>query len=193
MNSGKNIMTAFEVVAQTYVNVNKMLNELDEIAIRNEAENIVEKKPGFLRWRSDMDTQAWYIGSFVKLYQKKEGEQINDSILRDDSIYAIEINFYGHGHGSKEGPQVVLAKFNYSGLVLNGNPPAISEHAKFFRPIYESNFTFEQDGEYTIRKPQNESISKKYGNVKDVVFKTIELTDITSDNIENIFQELLAL
>ena len=191
MNTGKNIMTAFKVVAQTYANVHKMLNELDEIALKNGVENIVEKKPGFVRWRSDVDTQAWYIGSLIKLYQKKEGEQINDSILRNDSIYAIEINFYGHG--GKEVPQVVLAKFNYSGLVLNGNPPAISDHAKFFRPIYESNFTLEQHEEYTIRTPQNEDISRKYGNLKDVVFKMIELTDITSDTIENIFQELIAL
>ena len=192
MNSGKNIMSAFKVVAQTYANVNKMLNELDEIAIRNDAENIVEKKPGYVRWRSDVNTQAWYVGSLIKLYQKTEGEQINDSILRDDSIYAMEINFWGHGE--TEGPQVVLARFNYTDLVLNGKPPAISDHANFFRPIYQKElFTFEKNGPITTSRPNSDDISKKYGNVSDVVFKTIELTDITSDTIEDIFKELLAL
>ncbi|WP_346855403.1 hypothetical protein [uncultured Draconibacterium sp.] len=192
MNSGKNIMTAFKVVAQTYANVNKMLNELDEIAIRKEAENIVEKKPGYLRWRSDVHTQAWYVGSLIKLYQKNDGEQINDTILKDGPIYAIEINFWGHGE--TEGPQVVLARFNYTDLVLTGKPPAISDHANFFRPIYQKDlFTFEKNGPITTSRPNNNNISKKYGNVTEVVFKTLELTDITSNTIEDIFQELLAL
>lgn len=192
MNSGKNIMTAFNVVFQTYSNLKKMFEELDEIAERNNATNIISHKSGFLRERSEIEPKGWYLRSFIKLYQKKNGESISDSLLINEPIYAMEISF--HDSSFDDSPEVVLAKLNYKDDTFQGKDPNISEHWKFYRPLHvNQNFTERKVGDITITKPINTDISGKYGNIKEARYKKVKLVDIKPDNIENIFQELLAL
>ena len=189
MNTGENVMNAFSVVAQTYANLKKMFDQLDEVAGKNNAHSIVGKT-GFLRWSSDMDTQGWYPGALVKLFQKKDEAQIGNTLLHNDSIYSLEVIFWFSCF--KDSPEVVLSKLDYDDIVLNGKEPSISDHWKFHTTAIENkNFKYENKGDLIIATPKSVNISKKFGNLEKKTFKRIRLMDITAENIDEVFNELL--
>lgn len=191
MNTGENVMNAFNVVAQTYANLKKMFDQLDEIAEKNNAHSIVGK-PGFLRWSSDMDTQGWYPGALVKLYQKKDEAQIGNTLLHHDSIYSFEVIFWFSSFG--DSPEVVLSKIDYNDIVLNGKVPSISEHWRFHTTADEtSDFSFHNEDGKIVAMPRSEKISSRYGNLKKKTFKRIRLMNISADNIDYVFKEMLEL
>lgn len=191
MNTGENIMNAFHVVGQTYENIKKMFEQLDEIAEQNNANSIVGKT-GFLRWSSDREIQGWYPGALVKLFQKKDEEPIGDGLLRHDSIYALEVIFWFSEF--KDSPEVVLSRIDYDDIPLNGKEPSISDHWRFHtKALEDDNFAYNQVGDLWNAIPRSEKIATRYGNLKMKTFRRIRLMDITAENLDQYFKELLEI
>ncbi len=193
MSSGKNILNAFTVVAQTYHNISSMFDELDEIAENNKAENIVSNTPHFLRWKSDSNVGGWLIHSFTKLYQKIDIDRISENmVMGNGPIYAFEV-FFGESSFS-DSPEVILSKFEYNKEPLNGKSPSISDHWLFYYPTrVGKEFKQSNKGGFTIAKPNSSAASNKFKGLKQATFKRIKLMDITADNLDEIFKELLAI
>ncbi len=190
MSSGENVLKAFKVIDQTYANIKKMFDEFDEIAERNNACNIIGNNPRFLRWRSDMETEGWYLGSMIKLFQEKE--LIGDKNLWNEPIYVIDVVFWDSAY--KDSPEVFLAKFEYKGTTLNGKEPGISDHWMFYQPITKKeHFKHEKKGSITISKPIDDKTAERFGNIEKVSYKSIKLMDITNETIEKVFKDLLSL
>ena len=192
MSTDNNIMNAFKVVSQTYANVKKMFDELDEIAENNNAQNIVSSKPNFLRWRTDLDTQGWYLGSLIKLFQKKDSDYTEDnSILRNDDIYGMDVVFWNSTFN--DSPEVILAKYEYNANTLNGKAPNISEHWMFYQPLKRKDlFGIKEKSGLNISIPKKGN-SNKFGDLKQVTFKHIKLIDITTETIGDKFKELISM
>jgi len=189
MNTGENIMNAFSVVGQTYENIKKMFEQLDEVAEKNNAHSIVGKT-GFLRWSSDAYTQGWYPGALIKLFQKKDEPQIGNTLLHHDSIYSLEVIFWFSCFN--DSPEVVLCRHDYNDTVLNGKEPSISDHWRFHTTAKETaEFSYHNEGDKVVAIPKGEKVSSRFGNLKKKTFKRIRLMDITAANIDDVFKELL--
>ncbi len=187
----KNIANAFLVVRETYSNLDKLFSAIDSECIKNGYINILKDQRSFLRWKSDNHTYGWLTNSFIKLYQKNDSPKKNeksesDELRKDNYIYALDFNF-------DISPIVKIAKFSFSTDSWTKSP-TVSQHFVFYWPLKKNNTNeFEFSSYNNINKSipkNNEAILKKYRKLKNVEFKEISLTDITSENfIEIIFKE----
>jgi len=194
MNTGKNILNAFEVIYKTYCNLNIFFQELDEIALKNDFVSIIPNNPHFLRWRSDNEVDGWYTGSFIKLFQPKDAELlVENQVLRKAHIYGLEVNF----DESKfdDSPEVNLIKYEYNdGIPNRSETPTISYHWVFYNPLKKGNdFEFEDLGNNKyISYTRENSVNRYCGIIKTTFFK-IKLMDINENTIDNYFKELIKL
>jgi hypothetical protein len=188
-DTAKNIDNAFLVVRETYTNLNKLFSALDNECIENGFINIIKDQKPFLRWKSDNEPFGWLINSFVKLYQKKDSQRKNEDSLsneirRDNNIYALEFNL-------ESSPVIRIAKFSFSTNSWTKSP-TVSEHWVFYWPLKKTNskeFEFSTDNDLQKSIPKNETIIKKFKKLKNVEYKEILLTEITSKNFtEKIFK-----
>ena len=194
MSSGENILNAFYVVKETYKSLKKLLDELEEVAIKNEAEGIVSGTPKFLRWKADTNTDGWFLTSAIKLFQKVAGESLEQGVMRKGAIYTFEVHL-GNSKFS-DSPELVLGKFEYGEHIpLNGKDPSVSDHWMFYHPTRKNNdFKQTQQGDdIVIAIPENDNVIKRYKGLVKVTHTRKRLMDVTSENLDSIFKDLLAL
>jgi len=188
MNTGKNILNAFQVVNETHANLNKMFSALNEIAASNNFENLINNPPGFMRWKSDSNTIGWTVRSMIKLFRKSDEEDKTDNT---NTIYAFDVWFGPSCF--EDSPEVTLSKFEYDSGIFNGKKPAVSDHSLFHYPVrINDHFKHAKNGDYTISTP-NENAVNKYIGLKQVTFKRIRLMDITTENLDDIFKQMIEI
>lgn len=188
MNSSENIKNALKVLFNTYDNVEKMMEYSKTIAA--EKTNYVSSVSKFLRRKSDNDTEVWLLNDFILLFQNKNSEEcVSGNGWRNDAVYVLEICL-----GEKKNdniPLVYLSKFEYTNINEWSEGCSPANHWVFYFPLRNEgymNFTT-KDG-YKISIPKNEKCSKTYWGLKKVTTKTIDLMEITSENLqEKIFGE----
>lgn len=185
-DTAQNIDNAFLVVRETYSNLNKLFSALDNECIENGYINIIKDQKPFLRWKSDNEPFGWLINSFVKLYQKKDSPKKNEDsqsneIRKDNYIYALEFNL-------ETSPIIRLAKFSFSADSWTKSP-TVSEHWVFYWPLKKTNtneFEFSSNNNLHKSIPKNDAIMNKFKKLKNVEYKEILLTEITSENFSEI-------
>lgn len=183
MNLGDNIRNAFEVVLKTYENVDKLIKYCDLIAVECGYESVTNR---FLRYRSDLNYGGWFIDSFIKLYQYKE-DNILDNEWKDGPIFVMEINFY-------DVPTVYLSKFEYEDIETWVEGVSSTLYWGFTKPVgwegsgFNESAIKDKDG-YFISTPTPD-IKDKYWSVERVIYTKIDLLEIDSSNVnEKIFGE----
>jgi len=139
---GKNIHDAFEIVAETYENVDKLMRFLKD----SKDGGFVHSSKRFLRQRSDLEIEGWYLNSFILLFQNSNDKLMSNK-WRKGPIYVLEINL---NPSLYDEPMVNLAKYEYSDNLSSWNEGITSgEHRIFFNPLYnDSLFEGEDDFDY---------------------------------------------
>ncbi|KAJ49369.1 hypothetical protein BD780_003504 [Clostridium tetanomorphum] len=183
MSLGENIKSAFEVVLKTYENVDKLLRYCDLIAEDYGYEVVTDK---FLRYKSDSNYEGWFINSFIKLYQSKHDNTLENS-WKDGPVFVMEINF-------EDMPTVYLSKFEYEDISSWGKGVSPSEYWGFTDPIdcegngFNESPIDEKEG-YYISEPTPD-LKSRYWDVKRVIYTKTDLLQIDSSNVsKNIFGE----
>jgi hypothetical protein len=182
MNLGENICNAFDIVAKTYENVNKLMSYCRTAV--NEKGEYELVTPRFLRYKSDIDISGWHISSFVLLFQN-----VNDPLLknkwRNGPVYVMEINLYQPTVCNI--PIVNVAKFEYVGIESWAEGCSIAYHWIFRDPLYGDNVEYEykdgQEGEmYFGNVSDTGDADKRLWGLRKITGFEIPLTEITSDN-----------
>jgi hypothetical protein len=184
MNLGENIREAFDIVAKTYENVNKLMEYCRAKA--SEKGEFVLSTPKFLRWKSDVDVGGWLISSFILLFQNAK-DQLLESNWRNGSVYVLEINLYEPQHITA--PIVNIAKFEYVDIESWSEGCSTSDHWVLYHPLYGENVEFEQDGaNYTGYVVNKDDADKRFWGLRKITGIEVPLTEITNENAyETIF------
>lgn len=138
----------------------------------------------FLRYKSDSNYQGWLINDFVKLYQYKEDNKMENE-WKDGPIFVMEINF-------EDSPIVYLSKFEYEDMTKWSEGVSPASYWRFTNAIDCQGNGFnvsdvKEMGGYFISKPEP-SVKEKYWSVERVIYTKIGLLEIESNNIhEKIF------
>ena len=183
MSLSENIKNAFNVVLNTYKNVDKLIKYCDLIAKDCGYEIATDR---FLRYKSDSNYEGWLINGFVKLYQHKDDELLENE-WKDGPIFLMEINF-------GDIPTVYLSRFEYENIRAWSKGVSPASYWRFTNAIdcEDCGFTvndIESMPGYFISKPES-SIKEKYWDVESVIYTNIDLLEIDSDNVkEKIFKE----
>lgn len=177
----KNIENAFLVVHNTLENAKKLMEYCDKVAENNGYSSCT---PKFLRNNTDSSVDGWVYNKLFKLYQSKEDEEL-DNKWRNGPIYVLEINF-------EEMPLYYLSKFEYENLNSWQSAMSPSSWWVFYFPtdIKDNRIEFTKlDDIYTVGIPK-ESYKKTYWELKRTVFRSKDLLELNSDNVNiNIFGE----
>jgi hypothetical protein len=178
MNLSENIKNAFNVVKKTYENVDKLMKYCDSIANNCGYEAVTEK---FLRYKSDSYYGGWLIDSFIKLYQSKN-DKIMENEWKDGPIFSMELSFENE-------PIVYLAKFEYdniSGWSKGTISPTaywvFSESIDCEGSEFKEENLDNKDG-YRVSEPESQNIKEKYWGIKRIVYTTVDLLQLDSNNI----------
>ena len=163
MSLGSNIHDAFEIVAETYENVCKLMSFCQEEAV--EKGEFVLSSPKFLRWKSDNEVDGWLMKSFILLFQNSKDNLMKNK-WRKGPIYVMEINLnpYRYNH-----PMIIIAKFEYHDKLSSwseGVSPA--EHWGFHDPMYQDEFS-EGDKFSYCSDISDEAYSNRYWGLKRIV------------------------
>lgn len=182
MNSRENVKNALQVLFKTYDNVEKLMEYCKIVAA--EKTNYVTSVPKFLRRKSDNDTVAWLLNDFILLFQNgNDGECESENGWRKGPIYVLEICL--GEKGSENLPIIYLSKFEYHDLNSWSEGCSPANHWAFYFPLrYDQYMDFTIEGEYKIATPKNEKSSKTYWGLKKITTKSIDLFEVTSENLE---------
>lgn len=184
MNLAENIKNAFDVVRKTYENVDKLMKFCDSIANDCGYEAVTDK---FLRYKSDSYYGGWLIDSFIKLYQSKK-DKVLENDWKDGPVFAMELNF-------EDIPTVYLSKFEYDNISDWSKGVSPTEYWGFSEPIDCQGSGFNERNlkgkdRYYVSKPATENIKNKYWGIERVVYTTLDLLQLNSNNIlEKVFGE----
>ncbi|MBM7581207.1 hypothetical protein JOD02_000030 [Caldicoprobacter guelmensis] len=177
------------MVYKTYENVDKLMKYCDSISGDCGYESVTRY---FLRYKSDINVEGWFIRSFIKLYQSKNDELL-DNGWRNGPVFVMEVNF-------EDMPVVYLSKFEYEDVSKLPKGVSPADHWKFSDPlvIRENDFFEKQAMEgkykYFVSQPRTEEIKIRYGDIKRVVCTTVDLTELNSSSVpEKIFGKFDAL
>jgi hypothetical protein len=186
MNSSENIRNALQVIYKTYENVQKLMDYAKIVAV--EKTDYVLSSPKFLRRKSDNDTSAWLINDFILLFQNdKDPDCESGNGWRDGAIYAIEIYLGDEDNEPENLPAINLSKFEYQNINSWSERCSPANHWVFYYPLWNLSYMdFEEANGYSIAVPKNDSASKTYWGLKKVTTKTIDLFDVTSDNLQEL-------
>lgn len=182
MNShSDNIKNAFSVVYNTLENVKKLMEYCDKVAESNGYYSCTDR---FLRNNTDNSVDGWVYNKFFKVYQSGESEVLENG-WRNGPLYVLEINL-------EEEPKYYVSKFEYEDV--KGWSKGISPSAwwAFYFPtnINDNRIEFSKiDDIYTVGVPKG-SYKKTYWGLDRAVFRSGDLLELNSDNINNyIFEQ----
>lgn len=84
-----------------------------------------------------------------------------------------------------------LSKFEYNNINGWSEGCSPADHWGFYYPLRKEDYmNFEMKGKYKVATPKDEKCAKAYWGLKKVTSKTIDLLEVTSDNLqEKIFGE----
>jgi hypothetical protein len=188
MNLSENLKKAFNVVHKTYENVDKLMKYCDYICSDCGYESLMRY---FLRYKSDIDVKGWFIRSFIKLYQSKDDELL-DNGWRNGPVFVMEINF-------ENMPVVYLSKFEYEDVSQLPKGVSSADHWKFSEPVTDQKNDFDRQvlegkEKIIVIRPKTEDVKARYGNVKRIIQTTVDLTELNSSSVsEKIFGQFDAL
>lgn len=183
-----NIGAAFEVVRQTYFNLEKFFKELDDAARKAGYSSLVQSKPGFLRWKSDDNPWGWMVSNFIKLYQWTGNEEpMGETPDQNVRIYGVEIDFL-----STDGPVVRIIRYEYDTNKTLDSNVAVSKHWLFYFPMRrEQDFTIHETHSFTVAstsETKSAAIDKYFG-LRKTTWRTRELVGITQGNVVDLVRE----
>ena len=182
MSLGKNIRDAFDVVRQTYDNVNKLMDYCKAAASQNG--EFVLATPKFLRYKSDMYVSGWYVSSFILLFQDAKDRPLENS-WRDGPVYVLEINLFQPG--VYDVPTVNIAKYEYADIQSWSGACSPADHWIFSDPLYSLEFE-QEDAIYSANVVDIENIGRRYWGLRRIIGIDTPLTEITNENAyETIF------
>lgn len=188
MNSSENIKNALNVIFKTYENVEKLMEYSKTIA--SERTSYISSVPRFLRRKSDNDTEAWLINDFILLFQNRNNEECESGNgWINGPLYVSEICL---GEKGKDNiPLLYISKFEYNNINEWSEGCSPANHWVFYYPLRNGDYmNYETRGDYKIATPKNDKSSKTYWGLKKVTTRTIDLLEVTSDNLqEKIFGE----
>jgi hypothetical protein len=180
-----NIGAAFEVVRQTYFNLEKFFRQLDEAAGKAHYTTLVQSKPGFLRWKSDADPWGWQLSNFIKLYRhKSNGEPSSEAPSAAPQILGIEVDLQ-----KLEGPVLRTIRYEYEANRVIEENIAVSLHWQYYWPMRSTgDFTINELGQEGISTavPKNDAAKTKYRGLVKVSWKTCDLVGITQHDVEGL-------
>ncbi len=183
---GQNISNAYKVMCSTYESVDKLLVEIDAIAIRRGFTPLT--KSSFLRWRSDKEVTGWLIGDFIKLYKKLANFDEGD--LLHGPVYSIGVSLW-----EKDAPpQIIVAKFLYDLKETPKKRSDVKSHQRFNWPVSnEQNFKIETFKEnWFCSTPKSDKVRKSFWGLDMVLFSKIPLLDVQSaEDAETVIFALL--
>jgi hypothetical protein len=184
MNLSDNIKIAFEVVSKTYESVNKFIKYCDSTSVENGYEPVINK---ILKDSSNSGYEISLTKRIVKLYQQKRDDKLNNG-WRNGPIFAIEIDFY-------DKPVIYVSKLEYEDIAEWRRGVSLTEYWGFSDPIESENSGFiknptpEIEG-YFVSVPGTQELKKEYWDIKEVIYKEIDLLEIDSSNVyKKIFGE----
>lgn len=182
MSLGDNIHNAFEVVIETYDNINKLMSFCQKEAL--DKGEFVLSSPKFLRYKSDNEINGWLTKSFVLLFQKSKDKPLENQ-WRRGPVYVMEINLHPDIH---KVPMVSIAKFVYKKISSWEKGVSISAHWAFFDPLYNTDVTEFEGDDFSYSGTINDEYSDKYRGLQRLVGIGVPLADITWENAyETIF------
>lgn len=174
-----NICKAFHVVRETHKEVQKLLAAIAKSNYEHGSKerafiNIV--KGDFMRYNADKDYWGWMYSSFCNAYRKGGV---------DDLIYSIEINFDG------DKPEIIMGKHRYKNNV-SGWSFGVGDFWLFVDPRWrEESFDFFNKDGALKSTPKTEETKTRYRELEVSEFVTVDLLDITAQNIQSrIFGQL---
>jgi len=175
MNSySDNIKNAFSVVYNTLENVKKLMEYCDKVAESNGYYSCTDK---FLRNNTDNSVDGWVYNKFFKIYQSGE-EEVLDNGWRNGPLYVLEINL-------EEEPKYYVSKFEYENISEWSKGISPSSWWAFYFPtdINDNRIEFNKlDDIYNVGVPKG-SYKKSYWGLERVVFRSGDLLEINSDNV----------
>lgn len=186
MNSySENIKNAFAVVYNTLQNVKKLMEYCDKVANEN---NYCSSTDKFLRNNTDGSVDGWVYNKFFKIYQSNNDEELSNG-WRNGPLYVLEINL-------EEEPVYYLSKFKYEDISSWSKGISPSSWWAFYFPtnVDDNRIEFKLlDNTYTEGVPK-EPYKKSYWGLERTVFKSGDLLELNSENVEIlIFEEFNAL
>ncbi|MFW5895628.1 MAG: hypothetical protein ACOCT9_02670 [archaeon] len=191
---GKNIRNAERVLFETYKNIDKMMDKLDEIANERNYMQIIKH---FLRYRSDTKPKGYLTRNFLKLYQKNYISENSEDGFIDEPILGVQIDLTGGQKDKEQLPVVKIIKyiFDYEKSKLKNKTKDYidqDEGRKLRKVFWGNDFETKNKGNYNILLPKNEDIISEYWHLEMVIFKEIPLLEIQNeyDIREKIFKEL---
>lgn len=180
-----NIGAAFEVVRQTYFNLEKFFRQLDEAAGKKSYTTLVQYKPGFMRWKSDVDPWGWHVWNFIKLYRHKlNGEAASEAPSTAPQILGIEVDFQ-----ELKGPVVRTIRYEYEANSVIEDNISLSLHWQYYWPMRSNtDFTINELGQNGIwtAVPKNDVVKTKYKGLVKATWKTRDLMGITQVDVESL-------
>ncbi|OQC00354.1 MAG: hypothetical protein BWX78_01226 [Firmicutes bacterium ADurb.Bin099] len=188
MNSSENLKNALEVMYKTYDNVKKLMDYCISFAGEKTEYDCFSDKS--LRWKTGVSPESWLTNSFILLFQNRNSKDCDsDNGWKNDSIYAMEICL---GEKGKTNPPLIyLSRFEYHDINAWSKGCSTSDFWGFFNPIRRNDdMDFSEEGDFRVGVPKNQKSSDTYWGLKKVVTKTVDLFDITAENVgEKIFNE----
>lgn len=179
MSLESNITNAFSVVHHTYENVQKLMNYVKGISEENGYECKIDR---FLRYKSDVYVEGYYIHDFIVLFQST-----NDSVLetgwRNGPIYTLEIELFNPNE--KDKPMLYVSKYTYADIASWTAGCSSGNHYIFYNPGRTEYFeTVEgNDGICTVTPIDDEYADKNYWGLREVRYIGTPLVDVTVENI----------
>jgi hypothetical protein len=176
MNSAENINNAFTVVRKTYENIKELFKYLQgETAKRGDYE-LVAPASKFLRWKSDVDYNAWLTNVFILPFQKKSVERLENG-WRNDAVYTLEVNLHDFDE-----PKIALTRFEYDNIE-EWSRYSQYDYEKLYPSLYTPEFVnFDVDDGVKYSGTASATGASKYRGFKSVRGVKIALVDITAAN-----------
>jgi len=189
MSLGKNIHDAFEIVADTYENVSKLMSFCMEQS--SEKGEFVLSSPKFLRWKSDNETGGWLMKSFILLFQNSK-DKLLKSQWRKGPIYVLEINLSPYDY---KVPMINIAKFEYDDITSWDKGVSPADHWRFYQPLYDDAIAPFSGDDFNYSGFIDDAYSERYWGLKRIVGIGVPLADIKRENAYKIifdgFQSLI--
>ena len=178
MSLGENIHAAFEIVAETYENVSKLMSYCQEKAGDNE--EFVLSSPKFLRWKSDNDVRGWLMQSFILLFQNSKDKLLKNQ-WRDGPVYVMEINFNPELYNE---PMVNIAKFEYDNMSSWSEGVSPAAHDIFYDPLYGNFIDFEGD-EFSYSGDVSDEYISRYWGLRRIVGIGVPIVEVTRESVKD--------
>ena len=179
-NTDKNIANAFEVIYNTYENMQKLLSYLESQAIEEGAYLLCSDR--FLRWNgSDKNTYSWAYHSFILVFQSENDTELKSG-WRDGPLYVLDINLYDYGEAKVE-----IARFEYEDIDNLPSRISTSDFGVLHNPLAHylddgiMDYT-EEDANYEGKVNDTALADKNYWGLRRIVGHSVPLTEITSEN-----------